>query len=592
MNFKRSKLSLIASGVALGLAAMTAQAADQPILPTAGAQPTAVFTGGATINGGASFLASVPASEPADLVATIKPAAADVGKMGGLVAILQVPGIGFFNLLSGGIWVPVDISNPANIKPFATKMLSVSEQVTVLDDLIGSDTNLTGLTLSAFVGYYTGGDLATLSFSGAPAAMAIAAPAAAGCPTGTAATTASFQGKPTCVLTGRITSDVHLTSNNSYLLDGQVIIGENTVAGEKTKLTIDAGTTVFNTGGVNLLVVDRNGQLFANGSAAKPIIFTYEGDATATADTRGQWGGLVINGSATINEAGGVADGEGGSGQYGGTNNMDSSGSLTYIQVKYAGIIFTESDELNGIAFQGVGSGTNVDYVQVHNNSDDGVEFFGGTVSAKHLYLTGNEDDSIDWTQGWTGNIQFAAVRMGSSSDHCIEADNNGDNNDATPRSNPTIANLTCAGGFNDDGQGVRLREGTSATITNSVVSGFTSYCVDIDQDATFNNAGGSIAGLNGNLVMRNSRISTGCAFSASSGDIFSVAQWFTAQMGNAEGSDLGGPLGLRNGNALNAVPADMSLSNPFFEKVDYIGAIKDGSSDWSAGWTFKGFVN
>ena len=592
MNFKRSKLSLISSGVALGLAAMSVQAADQPTLPTAGAQPSAVFTGGATINGGASFLTQVPASEPADLVATIKPAAADVGKVGSLVAILEVPGIGFFNLLSGGIWVQVDISNPANIKPYATKALAASEQVTVLDDLIGTDTNLTGLTLSAYVGYYTGGDLATLSFSGAPAAMAIATPAPAGCPTGTATTAASFQGKPTCVLSGRITQDVHLTSNNTYLLDGQVIVGENTVAGEKTKLTIDAGTTIFNTGGVNLLVIDRNGQLFANGSAAKPVIFTYEGDANATADTRGQWGGLVINGSAPINEAGGTADGEGGSGLYGGTNPTDSSGSLTYVQVKYAGIIFTESDELNGIAFQGVGSGTNVDYVQVHNNSDDGVEFFGGTVNAKHLFLTGNEDDSIDWTQGWTGKVQFAAVRMGSSSDHCIEADNNGDNNDATPRSNPTISNLTCAGGFNDDGQGIRLREGTSATITNSVVSNFTSYCVDIDQDATFNNAGGSIAGLNGNLSMRYSRVSTGCGFSASTGDIFSVAEWFAALMGNAQGTDLGGPLGITNGNALNAIAVDPALTDPFFDKVDYIGAIKDSTSDWTAGWTFKNFVN
>jgi hypothetical protein len=205
--------------------------------------------------------------------------------------------------------------------------------------------------------------------------------------------------------------------------------------------------------------------------------------------------------------------------------------------------------------------------------------------------LTGNEDDSIDWTQGWTGKIQYAAVRMGSSSDHCIEADNNGDNNDATPRSNPTIANLTCAGGFNDDGQGVRLREGTSATITNSVISNFSSYCVDIDQDATFNNAGGSVAGLNGNLVMLNSRVSVGCAFSASNGDIFSVDAWYAAQIGSGAGTDLGGTLGLTNGNVINAVPVDSTLSDPFFDQVDYIGAIKDSTSDWTAGWTFKSFV-
>jgi hypothetical protein len=589
MNFKRSKLSSIATAVALGIAAMSVQAADQPILPTSGASAGAVFTGGATINGGASYLSAVPATEAADLVATIKPAAADVGKMGGLVVVAEVPGLGLFNLLSGGIWVP--LTDVANVQTFVSKVLSASEEITIIDDLVGVDTNLAGMTISAFVGYYTGGDLATLTFSSAPAALTISPVVTAGCPTNTLDSGLTFKGKPTCTLTGRITSDTHLTSNNTYLLQGQVVIGENVVAGEKTQLTIDAGTFIFNTGGVHLLVVDRNGQIQANGSAAKPIIFTYEGDETATVDTRGQWGGLVINGSATINEAGGVADGEGASGLYGGTNDTDSSGSITYVQVKYAGRVFTESDELNGIAFQGVGSGTNIDYVQVHNNSDDGVEFFGGTVNAKHLFLTGNEDDSIDWTQGWTGKVQFAAVRMGSSSDHCIEADNNGDNNDATPRSNPTIANLTCSGGFNDDGQGVRLREGTSATITNSVIAGFSSYCVDIDQDATFNNAGGSIAGLNSNLVMRNTRVSTGCAFSASSGDIFSVADWYAAQIGSGSGTDLGGTLGLTNGNALNAVAVDSTLSDPFFDQVDYIGAIKDSTSDWSAGWTFKTFV-
>lgn len=589
MNFKRSRLSSIATAVAIGIAAMSVQAADQPILPTAGASAGAVFTGGATINGGASYLSAVPATEAADLVATIKPAAADVGKMGGLIVVAEVPGLGLFNLISGGIWVP--LADVANVQPFANKMLSASEEVTIINNLVGSDANLAGMTINAFVGYYTGSDLSTLTFSSTPAALAISPAVAPGCPTNTTDSGLTFQNKTTCILTGRITSDTHLTSNNTYLLQGQVVIGENVVAGAKTQLTIDAGTFIFNTGGVHLLVVDRNGQIQANGSAAKPIIFSYEGDEDATVDTRGQWGGLVINGSATINEAGGVADGEGASGLYGGTNDTDSSGSMTYVQVKYAGRVFTESDELNGIAFQGVGSGTNIDYIQVHNNSDDGVEFFGGTVNAKHLFLTGNEDDSIDWTQGWTGKIQYAAVRMGSSSDHCIEADNNADNNDATPRSNPIIANLTCAGGFNDDGQGVRLREGTSATITNSVIAGFSSYCVDIDQDATFNNAGGSIAGLNGNLLMRNTRVSTGCAFSASSGDIFSVADWYAAQIGSGTGTDLEGTLGLTNGPVLNAVTVDSTLNDPFFDQVDYIGAIKDSTSDWTTGWTFKSFV-
>lgn len=590
MKSMRTKLSAIASGVALGVASMAVTAADQPQLAATGPKSGAVFTGGATINGGASYMTTVPAADAVDLVATINPGSADVGQTGSLVAVLDVPGVGQFNLLSGGIWVPFDGST---ILPFATKTLSASEPVEVLDGLIGADTNLTGLTLTAYVGYYTGGDVSNITYTSSGAQVTISPAPAPGCPAGTTSSSATFKGKPTCVIPGgTITEDLHLTANNSYLLDGQVVIGENGVDGAKTtSLTIDAGTYVYAVPGLNFLVIGRNGQIFANGSREKPIIFTHEGDDTATATTSSQWGGIVINGIASINEGAGEAEGEGNSGLYGGganPNDADNSGSLTYVQVKYAGRIFTEDNELNGIAFQAVGSGTNVDYVQVHNNSDDGVEFFGGTVNAKHLLLTGNEDDSVDWTQGWRGKLQYVAVRMANGGDHCIEADNLDSNNDAEPRANPTILNMTCSGGQDqDEGQGVRLREGTSAFIANMVIDGFSSYCVDIDQDATFNNAGGSIAGLNGNLVMRNSLVASSCAFSASDGDIFSVAEWYAAQTASSQGAvDFGGTLGMTNGTAVNAV-TPYNSTDSFFDEVDFIGAIKDDTSDWTQGWTF-----
>ncbi|MEX2366036.1 MAG: hypothetical protein WD601_05485, partial [Pseudohongiellaceae bacterium] len=440
-------MSALASGVALGVAAMAASAVDQPSLPVAtlsGGTTSATITGGATINGGASYLATVPAADAVDLVATISPAASAVGQIGSLVVVLDVPGVGQFNLLSGGIWVPLDASN---VMPFATKTLEAEEEINILNSLIGEDTNLTGLTLSAFVGYYTGGDINTLVYSSAPAAVALSEPPAAGCPANTASGTGEFKGKPVCVLTGRITADTHLTANNSYILDGAVFVGSNTLGdGDRTQLTIDAGTTVFSQQGLNFLVVDRNGQIHANGSPTDPIVFTYEGDETATASTTGQWGGLIVNGNATLNVAGGTAEGEGSTGAYGGDDDTDSSGALTYVQVKYAGQNITPENELNGIAFQGAGSDTIIYYVQVHNNSDDGIEFFGGTANAKHLLLTGNEDDALDWTFGWRGKVQFVAMKQNTVSEHCIEADGNSDNNDNLPRSNPTFSNMTCAG--------------------------------------------------------------------------------------------------------------------------------------------------
>ena len=151
----------------------------------------------------------------------------------------------------------------------------------------------------------------------------------------------------------------------------------------------------------------------------------------------------------------------GDTGEYGGTDPEDSSGILRYVRVEFAGIEFSPDNELNGIAFQGVGSGTVVDYVQVHFNQDDGIEFFGGTVNAKHLYCTGIRDDSFDWTDGWTGKGQFwVAQQRGDDADNGFEADNNGDDNEANPRSNPTIYNVTLVGGSGRTGK----RYGSAAT--------------------------------------------------------------------------------------------------------------------------------
>jgi len=586
MKFNCSKMNAIASGVALGLAAMSAQAADQPTLTTAGSQSGAVFTGGATINGGASFLAAVPADSAVDLLVTIKPAAADVGKAGNIVVIINVPGVGFFIQDSSGSFAPWTEADP--IVAASSKTLAASEPLTIFSGLVGSAVGVTGVDVQAFVGYYTD-SIANLSYSSSPASFSIAAAAPSICPANTTAISGMFKDKAVCSLSGRIESDTHLTSNFSYILDGAVFIGADEVSGSKTKLTIDEGTYVFGQQGLNFLTIARNGQLHANGSASKPVIFTYEGDDTATSTTSGQWGGIILNGNAPLNVGGGTAEGEGSTGLYGGTDATDSSGVLTYVQVKYAGQNITEDNELNGIAFQGTGSGTIVDYVQVHNNSDDGIEFFGGTTNAKHIVLTGNEDDALDWTFGWTGKAQFIAIKQNTASEHCIEADNNGDNNDALPRSNPTISNLTCVGDATAGGDaGFRLREGTSAKISNVVMNTHNAYCLDIDQTATFVNAGGSIAGLNGNLTLTNSRLVTGCPFSASDGDGFSVADFFTAQSGSSLGEvDLMGSSGWMNGPILNAIAPSIPADS-FFDQVDYIGAVKDSGSDWTAGWTYS----
>ena len=612
MKFKQSSLTALATGVALGVASLAAQADGHGGLTQLGTSPPtsdARFAAGATINGGVSYLAEVPASESADLVFTIEPDPADVGQDAAIFATLRIPGLGadggeaWFQRISGGVWVPWDVQI-STLQPYTSKTLQELETITLIDGMVGDDANMAGMTIESYVGYAVGGDFSKVTFNtlgltpetSTPAQLSIAGSAGDSCPANTMTDTSGdlLDGKSVCILSGRITGDTHLTSNFAYYLADQVIIGENDVTAndDKVRLTIDAGTTVYAPtagGGLGYLVVDRGGQLHANGSREKPVVFTYVDEADATETTTGQWGGLVLNGSAPLNVAGGTAEGEGNSGTYGGDNPDDSSGVITFTQVRYAGQNFTEEDELNGIAFQGTGSGTLVDYIQVHNNSDDGIEFFGGTTNAKHVLLTGNEDDALDWTQGWNGKMQFVAIRQGSASEHCIEADSNSDANDATPRANAIISNLTCAGPADSNENGFRLREGTSAQISNTVIGNFgTGYCVDIDDAATFTAAGGSIAGLNGSLTLSNSRVATDCGFSETDTDPFTVVGWFEAQSGSAVGGvDLGADSGLVNGHMLNAVMPSIP-EDPFFEQVDYIGAIKDETSDWTAGWTYS----
>ncbi|MEL7027653.1 MAG: hypothetical protein AAGL49_00245, partial [Pseudomonadota bacterium] len=280
------------------------------------------------------------------------------------------------------------------------------------------------------------------------------------CPTGT--TLEEIGASPSvqaCVLRGDLTSDIVLTAENGYALDGAVFVGTDTGdGGVAASLTIPAGVTLFGAAGEDYLVVARGSTIDATGTAANPITMTSIQDVIDmetsggrdTTNVRGEWGGLVINGFAPINNCEdasatpGGADcfdlGEGASGRFGGDDPNDDSGVLNYVVVKFAGNLINSEDELNGIAFQGVGDATNVEFVQVHNNADDAFEWFGGTVNAKYLVATGAGDDSLDWTDGWTGSVQYAVVKQGptvlSDDPRGIEADNRNGNELLTPTSN------------------------------------------------------------------------------------------------------------------------------------------------------------
>ena len=438
------------------------------------------------------------------------------------------------------------------------------------------------------------------------------------CPAGTnESTTAVPSGRTetnVCTLPSVITSDLRLTRGNLYELDGAVFVGVDRGGdvraplgtGVEATLTIDSGVTLFGLAGEDALIVTRGSQLSVNGTEAAPVVMTGLADlqGSTTATTRGLWGGVVINGRAPINacadamqrttdpaQAGDLdrlarcqKDGEGGSGLFGGNDPEDGSGNLNYLQVRYGGFRFSTDDELNGIAFQGVGSGTEVDYVQVHNNVDDGVEFFGGTVSAKHLVLTGNGDDSIDWTDGWTGNIQYAiVVHENGDGDNGIEADNRSDDTNVLPRSNPTVANFTFLSGEASSAHGARLRAGTSGALFNGVIEGFPEG-VDYDDIAT-----GAETPTIASLVIAATAAATVDVPATAQSDVSAVADAALTAVGTdaALVPVVGGNVDEAAATGIDE-DGDPATPNAFFDEADYVGAVEDEGDDWYRGWTFQ----
>jgi len=411
-----------------------------------------------------------------------------------------------------------------------------------------------------------------------------------GCPSFASATA---QPK-TCAVTGTLTGDVTFTNDANWVLDGGVFVGND--GGTTGNLTIEPGTRVLGVSGNDFLAVQRGSKIFAEGTANAPIVFTGPFNASNASAGPGNWGGLVINGQAPINicdDSVSFADcedvGEGGSGNFGGDLPEDSSGVLKYVRVQFGGFRINDEDELNGIALQAVGSGTVVDYVQVHANEDDGIEFFGGTVNATHLVLTNIKDDSMDWTHGWNGNVQYLLVKQDQNSasdkDRGIEADNFEDNNDATPRSQPSIANATFIGAPSDNQTttGMVLRRGTGFNMTNVIVTGF-ERCLDLDSDATFA-AAGTPAALSGTATMENTIISCDTNFDEEDGDAFTVQSFFEAQTGNQVNDPA-----LDNIFPTVATPSveaiDGTKFGAFFDKTNYVGAIKSKAGAWTNGWT------
>ena len=585
------RFSALAAATMLAAGVQAANPAATATVPGFGSTQ-AQYAGGATINGKASFISTIPAGQAVDVVARVTPAPGDVGETGDIMAVVQVPGQpngGFFQLTPSGLQpLPVQDLLALTITPYFSGTLPASLDIEISDLASELGVNLTGTNKIKFTAAYALNN--QIQSYAKPVKFNVAdTPSDSTCPDGASPSPAVVMGgNQICTLSGTYTEDLHLTANFDYVISGAVRIGNDNQS--DAVLTIDPGVTTYGQSGNDFLWIDRGAKIYANGTADAPITMTSANDADATETTRGEWGGLVINGNAPINGCSEgtqlcEAAGEGNSGNFGGNDPADSSGSLTYLRVKYAGFLINDLDELNGIAFQGVGSGTNVDYVQVHNNQDDGVEFFGGTVNARHLYLTGNRDDSLDWTKGWTGNVQHVVIVQGTDTgDQGFEMDNNGDAPDSLPRAQPVMSNVTIIGNPNTD-IGMLIREGTGGNFHNFAIVGMGDGCIDIDTTETFTAAGPPV-NLTGVLTMNNSVVDCDTNFIEDAGEAFTVESWFTEQDGNVELAT--GMTDYINSPAVNALQAtDPTSLGSYFEEADYVGSVPSAEEDWTAGWTF-----
>jgi len=457
---------------------------------------------------------------------------------------------------------------------------------------------------------------------------------------------------------GTWTKDVTLTNDYQWTLNGPVFIGGDNK--NSATITIEAGTVVNGTSSAiapGMLVVSRGSKVQADGSAVadttvptaigdvgsvafgsgyvRPIVFTSMKSAGSRAP--GDWGGLVINGNAPINDgdSNGVAVGEGSSGNYGGNLPHDNSGVLKFVRVEFAGVRFTADNELNGVAFQGVGDGTTVDYVQAHMSNDDGVEFFGGTVNATHLVSTGNLDDYLDWTSGWRGAVQFAVLQQYplSGIDMGFEGDNKENAVTSTPFSHPVLANVTIvgagysAGGATDGSatatqNGALFRRGTKVDLWNSILTNFktgvnethSSGSAFLASDGTTSGvtykgvlveaitAIGSSSGTYPYATGLNGYLASKSAFVTGSNGNYGVNGTSTANAANLPTGYIAALSGgsysfafkptaaASQGTAqtlpTTSVTADYADAAFHFTAASYLGAVDPSGTDWTSGWT------
>lgn len=415
-----------------------------------------------------------------------------------------------------------------------------------------------------------------------------------------------------CQLPVAITGDLTLPARAGtvYAISGRTQVGTDggvdpaSTTG-RASLTIEPGVRIYGSSGADHLIVHRGSRLFAEGTAASPVIFTSRQniDGTTTENAQGQWGGIVIAGRApqancsstpVLSCAGAI---EGTAVAYGGDTPADNSGRLRHVQIRYAGGQTTAGSALNALTLGAVGSETTVEYVQVHNSAADGINLTGGAVNLRYVVVTGADDDGLDMDLGWRGAAQFVivtqrpttATRRSSGLEFSSEPT-------ATPRAGryltaPTLANVTIVGRLaeSDLHTLVHLDTGTDPTVLSAVFtspSASAAACLDIADAETFDSYplfASTLMSCRTPYVPANG-LRSDRVFNVFRGtNRAGAAVSLTAPAGATLTNQI---LTFINGAAETGAEAAVLAGPPVLQQTNYVGAVRNAEDGWYRSWT------
>jgi hypothetical protein len=418
-----------------------------------------------------------------------------------------------------------------------------------------------------------------------------------------------------CNLPSRITKSITLPKIPGllYQLTGRVDVGNDLgatpVAGEASvTLTVAPGVIVFGGTPVSWIAVNRGNKINAVGTATAPIIFTSRDNVLGfnTGDNfSGQWGGVVLLGRAPITDCaaplatpGTVAcerqtEGAVDPALYGGATPTDNSGKLSFVQIRYSGAVLSANSELQSLTTGGTGSGTQIDHIMSYNSSDDAAEFFGGVVNMKYFVAVGAEDDNLDTDTGVKANFQYViAVQRPGIGDAMIEADSDNALDGNIPRQNTKLANFTFIQNSTNgsDLATMLLRGGTDYSMVNGVVISPSYTCLRISRAQTASATVDASIDEAGAPFFRSVAMQCGTPKYLGANSVTNAQVEAIFGAGSNNNSDTLSPtltgLFINGANETAVTAFDPKTISSFFDTTTWIGAVRNSSDTWYAGWT------